>query len=49
MNALRVLRNLVAPEPVPAHGELEHAHWDRESRTWRAHDGEPQGQAETAA
>lgn len=27
-------------EPV-AHGDLEHAHWDRATRTWHTHENEP--------
>ncbi|HEX6349308.1 MAG TPA: hypothetical protein VF160_07945 [Candidatus Dormibacteraeota bacterium] len=33
------MRNLVSPQPdQPTHAELEHAHWDRETRTWRPHE-----------
>ena len=41
---LRALKNLVSPEPprLP-HDELDHLHWDRETRTWRRH-SEPQEQ-----
>jgi hypothetical protein len=35
---LRVVKNLVFPEPAPRpHAELDHLHWDRKGRTWRAH------------
>lgn len=35
---LLALKSLVIPDPPqPAHGELEHAHWDVEARTWRPH------------
>jgi len=37
--SLQALKNLVTPQPpAPTHGELEHAHWDRETRTWRTHE-----------
>jgi hypothetical protein len=36
---LRTLRKLLGPEPArPPHGELDHRHWDRATRTWRSHD-----------
>ena len=42
--AVQILKNLLAPEePLPAHIQLEHAHWDRETQTWRNH-GEPEVQ-----
>ena len=42
--AVQILKSLVAPaEPLRAHVELEHAHWDRETQTWRVHD-EPEEQ-----
>lgn len=35
---LLALKSLVTPDPSPpAHAELEHAHWDADTRTWRAH------------
>jgi len=35
---LRALKDLFSPEPSGAtHDELDHRHWDRETRTWRAH------------
>ena len=40
--AVQILKSLVAPEePFQAHLELDHAHWDRGTQTWRVHlDGE---------
>jgi len=39
--SLHAIKNLVSPQPPqPAHGDLEHAHWDREARTWRAHEAQ---------
>lgn len=36
---LRSLRKLLGLEPSrPPHDELDHRHWDRATRTWRAHD-----------
>ena len=45
--SLQAFKNLVSPQPPqPAHGELEHTHWDRESRTWREHEqAEPEDTA----
>ncbi|HEX6350538.1 MAG TPA: hypothetical protein VF160_14245 [Candidatus Dormibacteraeota bacterium] len=28
-------------EESVAHGDLEHAHWDRATRTWHTHENEP--------
>ena len=35
-------------EPV-AHGELEHAHWDRSRRRWYTHGDDPETTAARAA
>jgi len=49
MVQLRAIRNLVSPQPPPpAHGELEHVHWDRETRTWQPHE-EPAAEESSAA
>ena len=39
MNAiLRALKNLVSlGQSRPAHDELEHRHWNRETQTWVSH------------
>ncbi|HEY8813014.1 MAG TPA: hypothetical protein VIO86_11030 [Candidatus Dormibacteraeota bacterium] len=39
INKLLALKTLITPDSPeqPAHVELEHAHWDVETRTWRAH------------
>lgn len=45
----RALRNLVSSASSrPAHDEVDHRHWDRETRTWRSH-GEQQDEEEGAA
>jgi hypothetical protein len=44
--ALRILKSIFSPhDPLPPHGELEHAHWDRETQTWRVHDELPEREA----
>lgn len=43
----RMLR--VPPAEPVAHGDLEHAHWDRTSRRWFTHDDHPEGRADRAA
>jgi len=44
---LLALKSLVVPEPPqPPHAELEHAHLDADTRTWRGH---PQPAAEDDA
>lgn len=46
---LRALKNLVALQPTrPTHDELDHRHWNRETRTWRSH-AEQQPEEEAAA
>ena len=46
---LRALRNLVALEPSPAtHDELDHRHWNRETRTWLSHAEQQQEEREAA-
>jgi hypothetical protein len=38
MDKLLALKSLVTPDrSQPAHAELDHAHWDAATRTWRAH------------
>jgi hypothetical protein len=38
IDKLLALRGLVTPDPPqPAHSDVEHAHWDPETRTWRRH------------
>lgn len=38
--SLRSLIGLISPErPAPSHDQLEHAHWDPLTRTWRSHAG----------
>ncbi|HEY8643919.1 MAG TPA: hypothetical protein VIO84_14290 [Candidatus Dormibacteraeota bacterium] len=50
ITTLRVLRNVLVPEPPqPAHRELEHAHWDREARTWRTHEEPEEEPAQVAS
>jgi hypothetical protein len=45
MIPLQLLKSLFATEePLPPHIELEHAHWDRGTQTWRLHD-EPEDRA----
>ncbi len=40
---LRALKNLVSIEPSrPTHDELDHRHWNPETRTWRSHAEERQ-------
>ena len=35
---LLALKKLFRPRPpAPAHAELEHAHWDADTRTWWRH------------
>jgi hypothetical protein len=48
---LRALKNLVSTEPSrPEHDELDHRHWNRETRTWRSHGEEVQAEeGDTAA
>jgi hypothetical protein len=44
---LRALKNLMSLEPSGStHDEVDHRHWNRETRTWRSH-AEPED--ETAA
>lgn len=45
----RILRNLMSGAPSgPAHDDVDHRHWNRETRTWRSH-GEQQDEEEAAA
>jgi hypothetical protein len=47
IDKLFALTGLVTPDPPqPAHSDMEHAHWDAGTRTWRAH---PQPPAEEDA
>ncbi len=47
---LRALKNLMSPErSQPAHDELDHRHWSRETRTWRSHAEQRQDEDEEAA
>lgn len=47
---LRALKNLVSLGPSrPAHDELDHRHWDRETRTWRSHAEQQQDEEKEAA
>jgi hypothetical protein len=49
IDKLLALKGLVTPEPAqPAHSDVEHAHWDAETRTWRAHP-QPAAQEDAAA
>jgi hypothetical protein len=48
IGTLLALKKLVTPDaPQPAHAELEHAHWDHDTRTWRTHP-HPDAQTEAA-
>jgi hypothetical protein len=42
---LLALKHLVSPEQPPSHGDFEHLHWNRETRTWLPHDAPEQGSA----
>ncbi len=35
---LALMNAVLRREPQPPHGELDHLHWDRETRTWRRHE-----------
>jgi hypothetical protein len=40
---LRALKNLISLEPSRrTHDEVDHRHWNRETRTWRSHEEEQQ-------
>lgn len=46
---LRALKNLISVVPSgQTHDEVDHRHWNRETRTWRSH-AEHQQDDETAA
>lgn len=46
---LLALKGLVTPDqPQPAHSDVEHDHWDAETRTWRPHP-QPAVQEDAAA
>ncbi len=40
---LALMNAVLRQEPQPPHAELDHLHWDRETRTWRRH-AEPDDQ-----
>ena len=45
----RALKNLITLEPSRrTHEEVDHRHWNRETRTWRSH-AEQQQEEEAAA
>jgi hypothetical protein len=45
IDTLLALKSLVSRRPSqPAHAELDHAHWDSGSRTWRPHHLQPTAQ-----
>jgi hypothetical protein len=47
---LRALENLISLEPFRrTHDEVDHRHWDRDTRTWRSHAEQQQEEDETAA
>ena len=49
MAILRALKNLVSVGAArPTHDQLDHRHWNRETRTWRSHADE-RGDEEAAA
>jgi hypothetical protein len=49
IDKLLALKSLVTPQPSqPAHAELEHAHWDSGTRTWRPHHPQPIAQEDVA-
>jgi hypothetical protein len=47
---LRALKNLISLEPSRrTHDEVDHRHWNRETRTWRSHGEQRQEEEEPAA
>jgi hypothetical protein len=50
IDKLLALKSLVTPDrSQPAHAELDHAHWDAATRTWRTHPQPAPEDADSAA